>query len=61
MAVPKSKISNSRRGMRRSQKNVKAVSHITEAQPTGEQTRRHHVSPDGYYRGRQVTESKVNA
>jgi large subunit ribosomal protein L32 len=61
MAVPKSKISVSRRGMRRSHKKLKVVSHITESQPTGEQTRRHHVSPDGYYRGRQVTESKVNA
>lgn len=61
MAVPKSKVSPSRRGMRRSHKNLKAISHVTEAQPTGEQTRRHHVSPDGYYRGRQVTTDKVNA
>lgn len=61
MAVPKSKISVSRRGMRRAHKKLNKVTHITEAQPTGEQTRRHHVSPDGYYRGRQVTDAKVNA
>lgn len=61
MAVPKSKITPSRRGMRRAHKGLKKVAHITEAQPTGEQTRRHHVSSDGYYRGRQVTTDKVNA
>ena len=61
MAVPKSKISPSRRGMRRAHKKVSAVAHITEAKPTGELVRRHHVSVDGYYRGRQVTESKVNS
>ena len=60
MAVPKSKISKSRRGMRRAHKKLSFVAHITEAQPTGEQTRRHHVSPDGYYRGRQVTTEAVN-
>jgi large subunit ribosomal protein L32 len=60
MAVPKSKITPSRRGMRRSHKKVDAVAHITEAKPTGELVRRHHVSADGYYRGRQVTTDKVN-
>lgn len=60
MAVPKSKISSSRRGMRRAHKGVGKIAHIDEARPTGEQVRRHHVSVDGYYRGRQVTTSKVN-
>jgi large subunit ribosomal protein L32 len=46
--------------MRRSHKKVDAVAHITEAKPTGELVRRHHVSADGYYRGRQVTTDKVN-
>lgn len=60
MAVPKSKITPSRRGMRRAHKKVNPVAHITEAKPTGELVRRHHVSADGYYRGRQVTTDKVN-
>lgn len=60
MAVPKRKTTPSRRGMRRAHKKVSLVAHIDEARPTGEQVRRHHVSVDGYYRGRQVTTSKVN-
>ncbi len=60
MAVPKSKISPSRRGMRRAHKSVNPIAHIDEAKPTGEQVRRHHVSVDGYYRGKQITTSKVN-
>ena len=60
MAVPKSKISPSRRGMRRAHKKVSTAAHIGEAKPTGTEVRRHHVSADGYYRGRQVTTEKVN-
>lgn len=61
MAVPKGKISTSRRGMRRAHKAEKAVTHITEANPTGELVRRHHISADGFYRGRKVTEARISA
>lgn len=60
MAVPKRKTTPSKRGMRRAHKKVSPVNHITEAKPTGEAVRRHHVSADGYYRGRQVTTDAVN-
>lgn len=53
MAVPKKKTSPSRRNMRRSHQALKAVN-IVENQTTGENSLSHHVSPDGYYRGRQV-------
>lgn len=57
MAVQKSKKSRSRRGMRRSHDslNTEAVS----VEPTtGETHLRHHVSADGYYRGRKVVNVK---
>lgn len=60
MAVPKSKISKSRRGMRRSHDALNRV-RVREDKTSGEIGRPHHVSPDGYYNGRMVTEDKVNA
>ncbi len=53
MAVQKSRKSRSRRGMRR------AHDHLTKPtlsidETTGEAHLRHHMTPDGYYRGRQV-------
>ncbi len=53
MAVQKSKKSTSRRDMRRSHDALTGPTLSTE-QVTGEIHRRHHVSADGYYRGRQV-------
>lgn len=53
MAVQKSKKSRSRRGMRRAHSALGAPALSVDA-ATGETHRRHHVSPDGYYRGRQV-------
>ncbi len=53
MAVPKKKTSPSRRNMRRSHMALKATN-IIENQTTGEQSLSHHVSADGYYRGRRV-------
>jgi large subunit ribosomal protein L32 len=57
MAVQKSKKSTSRRGMRRSHD---ALSNpALSIEPTsGEVHRRHHISADGFYRGKQVTETK---
>ncbi len=53
MAVQKSKKSSSRRNMRRSHDALTAPALSTE-QTSGEVHRRHHVSAEGYYRGRQV-------
>ena len=53
MAVQKSKKTRSRRGMRRSH-DALTTSALSEDSVTGETHRRHHVSSDGYYRGRQV-------
>lgn len=59
MAVPKRKTSPSRRGMRRAHKALNPTI-VVEDGTTGELKRPHHVSPDGYYNGRQVTKKKVN-
>lgn len=53
MAVQKSKKSRSTRGMRRAHNALSAPALSIDA-ATGETHRRHHVSPDGYYKGRQV-------
>lgn len=56
MAVQQNKKSRSRRDMRRSHDALSAPA--TSIEPTtGETHRRHHVSPDGYYRGKRVIES----
>lgn len=57
MAVPKNKISPSRRGMRRSHDALRASTLSTE-NTTGETHRRHHISDDGFYRGRKVVAGK---
>ena len=53
MAVQKSKKSRSARDMRRSHDALTA-SALTVEKSTGEMRLRHHVSPEGVYRGRQV-------
>lgn len=53
MAVQKSKKSTSRRGMRRSHDALTAKTLSTDP-TTGEVHLRHHISPDGYYKGRKV-------
>jgi large subunit ribosomal protein L32 len=55
MAVQKSRKTPSKRGMRRSHDHLKASALSVESS-TGETHRRHHVSPEGFYRGRQVIE-----
>lgn len=56
MAVQQNKKSRSRRDMRRSHDALGKPALSIE--PTsGETHRRHHVSADGYYRGRKVVES----
>ena len=58
MAVQKSRKTPSRRGMRRSHDALSGETLSIEA-TTGETHRRHHVSEDGYYRGRKVIADKV--
>ena len=53
MAVQQNKKSRSRRGMRRAHDALSGPT-LTTDQMTGEVHLRHHVSPDGFYRGRQV-------
>lgn len=53
MAVQKSRKTPSRRGMRRSHDALSAAT-LSVEQTTGETHLRHHISPDGYYRGRKV-------
>ena len=53
MAVQKSRVTRSKRGMRRSHDGLSKPTLSVDA-TTGETHRRHHVSPDGYYKGRQV-------
>lgn len=53
MAVQKSKVSRSRRGMRRAHDSLKSTTVSTDAE-TGERHRRHHMTPDGFFKGRQI-------
>ena len=55
MAVQKSRVTRSRRGMRRATDHIKPVA-VSEDPVTGELHRRHHVTASGMYRGRQVIE-----
>jgi large subunit ribosomal protein L32 len=60
MAVQKSRVTRSRRGMRRSHDAISAAA-LSVDQMTGETHRRHHVAPDGYYKGEQVIQVKAPA
>jgi large subunit ribosomal protein L32 len=53
MAVQKSKVTRSRRGQRRSHDGLGNPT-ISEDPTTGETHRRHHVTADGFYRGKKV-------
>jgi len=57
MAVQKSKKSTSRRGMRRSHDSLTATT-LSVDSTSGELHRRHHITDDGYYRGRKVVTDK---
>ena len=57
MAVQKSRVSPSRRGMRRAHDALSPKLLSTDP-TTGETHLRHHVTADGYYRGRKVVDVK---
>jgi|TARA_B110000483_G_scaffold241125_1_gene323334 large subunit ribosomal protein L32 len=55
MAVQKTKVSPSRRNMRRSHDALTSPSIAIEPS-TGETHLRHHISPNGFYRGKKVVQ-----
>ena len=57
MAVQKSRVSPSKRGMRRSHDALSAKQLATDP-TTGETHLRHHFTADGYYRGKKVIDTK---
>ena len=57
MAVQQNRKSRSKRGMRRAHDALRPPATSTEP-TTGEVHLRHHVSPNGYYRGRKVVEGR---
>ena len=60
MAVQQNKKSPSKRGMHRSHNALTTPGTAVEA-TTGEVLLRHHISPNGVYRGRQVLKNKAEA
>ncbi len=60
MAVQKSRVTPSRRGMRRSHDNLASrTPTLSTDKESGEIHLRHHVTADGFYRGRQMIEKKA--
>lgn len=57
MAVQQNRKTRSKRGMRRSH-DALAMPTLSTEPTTGEIHRRHHISPDGYYRGRKILANK---
>ena len=57
MAVQQNKKSPSKRGMRRSQQNYTAKT-LSSDSTTGELHLRHHISPNGMYRGKKVVSTQ---
>ena len=60
MAVPKKKTSKSKRNMRRASNGAYSVDlpNVTEDSTTGEYKLSHHISSDGYYKGKKVIKDK---
>jgi len=59
MAVQKSKVSRARRGQRRSHDALSAKT-LANDPLTGEVHLRHHMTPDGFFKGRQVIASNID-
>jgi large subunit ribosomal protein L32 len=59
MAVQKSKVSRSRRGQRRSHDALTSKA-LSQDPITGETHLRHHVTPDGFFKGRQIVAAGVS-
>ena len=59
MAVQKSRKTRSRRGMRRAHDGLKSAA-LSVDETTGEVHLRHHISKDGFYRGRKVLQAEFD-
>jgi len=59
MAVQQNKKSPSKRGMHRAHDRIAKPSLAVEP-VTGETHLRHHISPNGYYRGKKVVDTKAD-
>ena len=59
MAVQQNKKSPSKRGMHRAHSALKTPALAVEP-VTGEAHRRHHISPNGFYRGKKVVTTKAD-
>lgn len=57
MAVQQNRKTPSKRGMRRSHDSLSSAS-LSVDKTSGETHLRHHVTPDGFYRGKKVVETK---
>lgn len=60
MAVQQNRKTRSKRGMRRSHDSLDKPT-LSQDPTTGETHRRHHVTADGYYRGKQVVFGRTEA
>ena len=60
MAVQKSRVTPSRRGQRRSHDSLSAKQLSTDP-TTGEVHLRHHITADGFYRGKKVIATQSNS
>ena len=60
MAVQKSRVTPSRRGQRRSH-DAQTAKQLSTDPTSGEIHLRHHVTADGYYRGKKVIATKTSA
>ncbi len=58
MAVQKNRKTPSKRGMRRAHDSLNAPT-LSVDSTTGETHLRHHMTPDGYFKGRKVIETPV--
>lgn len=60
MAVQQNRKTRSKRGMRRAHDSLSAPA-VSVDSASGETHRRHHITPDGFYRGRQVIKTGEDA
>lgn len=60
MAVQQNRKTRSKRGMRRSHDALTGAT-LSVEQTTGETHLRHHVSPDGYFKGRKIAAAKSDS
>ena len=59
MAVQKSKVTRSRRGQRRSHDSLTSKT-LAQDPMTGEIHLRHHMTPDGFFKGRQIVVNEID-